>query len=268
MNLKAWITVLLFIVWILFCWKWVQSKKETCCTNQAKGPVASLPAKGIDIPIYYTLNSANPKKGNGFDNYKKTQLSELGPLDTLVIHGWYFNNENNPDSLAKSRAENLKSFFGDIAGNRIKILTERHSGTMDPSSEGFQAASFQVIHKEGSLIKKLNDKILIYFPPNSTEKVLDPEVESYMDSLSQNMKSHPAMKIEVIGYTDSTGEKAQNIQLSKRRANFLKANLFKKGIDTSRIKSDGLGPVNFIANNDSPEGRSKNRRVELTLVNP
>lgn len=268
MNFKAWIIIILFLAWSFFSWNWINSQKNTCCNANTQVVQKVLPAPSLSFPLYFTLNSAEAKTGPGFKAMKDNQLAQMGPSDTLIIHAWYFGNEPSGDSLGQARAESIKALFSELDKNRIKVLLEKHAGNMDPSSEGFEAASFNTIHKKGSLIEKLNNKIRIYFPLNSSEKSLEPEVENYLDSLSEDMKSRLDLRVQINGYTDSLGDKIQNIKLSQKRADFVKKRLIIKGIDSSRIKSQGLGPDYPIADNRTLTGQSKNRRVELNLINP
>ena len=80
------------------------------------------------------------------------------------------------------------------------------------------------------------------------------------------MKKNPDLKVEVDGHTDSTGTAAYNKTLSVKRAKSIKDHFVSRGIDTNRLTTKGFGFTNPAASNDTKEGRSKNRRVELTPV--
>ena len=68
------------------------------------------------------------------------------------------------------------------------------------------------------------------------------------------------------GYTDTTGSAAVNDRLSRQRAKAVKRVLVGMGVDPVQVKALGHGERNPIADNVSPEGRAKNRRVEVALV--
>jgi outer membrane protein OmpA-like peptidoglycan-associated protein len=72
--------------------------------------------------------------------------------------------------------------------------------------------------------------------------------------------------IEIFGYTDNTGKPEYNLTLSQRRAESVKDYLVSKGLKSSRFKTSGLGIADPIATNDTPEGRSQNRRVEFAIT--
>jgi outer membrane protein OmpA-like peptidoglycan-associated protein len=80
------------------------------------------------------------------------------------------------------------------------------------------------------------------------------------------MQSHPALRFRIEGYTDSTNTDQYNLDLSKRRAQAIVAWLVEHGIVADRLRSEGYGKNNPVADNDTPQGRSLNRRVEVSLV--
>ena len=80
------------------------------------------------------------------------------------------------------------------------------------------------------------------------------------------MKNTTDLKIRVEGHTDNIGSEKYNLNLSKKRAESIKAYLVGKGIDESRITSIGYGFSKPRAGNDTKEGRALNRRAELIPV--
>lgn len=72
--------------------------------------------------------------------------------------------------------------------------------------------------------------------------------------------------VRVEGFTDSSGAEAYNQKLSERRAQTVEEHLAAAGIDRSRIEVVGMGESNPIASNDTAEGRAKNRRVEIKVI--
>jgi OOP family OmpA-OmpF porin len=78
----------------------------------------------------------------------------------------------------------------------------------------------------------------------------------------------PTWKIKIVGHTDNVGSDASNLELSKKRAIAVSNYLVTKGVDASKITTDGKGESMPIATNDTPEGRDKNRRVEFTILKP
>ncbi|GAB4373035.1 MAG: hypothetical protein Kow0062_09800 [Acidobacteriota bacterium] len=75
----------------------------------------------------------------------------------------------------------------------------------------------------------------------------------------------PDLKVRVEGHTDSTGSEEYNLRLSQRRAESVVAFLVQEGVDPGRLEAVGYGMSKPIADNSTPEGRRKNRRVELII---
>jgi outer membrane protein OmpA-like peptidoglycan-associated protein len=74
------------------------------------------------------------------------------------------------------------------------------------------------------------------------------------------------MRIEISGHTDSTGDAAANLQLSKDRANVVYQELIKNGVEATRLTATGYGSAKPVATNDTEDGRQKNRRTEFKIL--
>ena len=102
----------------------------------------------------------------------------------------------------------------------------------------------------------------IYFDTDSDR--MKPESAAVLKMVAQGLQKNPNLKLEVDGYTDSTGDAQHNQVLSQKRAEAVKSVLVSQfGIDASRLTTGGLGAANPIASNDTPDGRAQNRRVEF-----
>lgn len=84
--------------------------------------------------------------------------------------------------------------------------------------------------------------------------------------LIEVMQLKPELKIEIAGHTDSDGDDAANLNLSKQRAEAVKSYLISKGIDGTRIKTVGYGETRPVADNASAQGKAKNRRTDITIL--
>jgi outer membrane protein OmpA-like peptidoglycan-associated protein len=87
-----------------------------------------------------------------------------------------------------------------------------------------------------------------------------------LDQVAVSLLAHPEVGIEIAGYTDSTGAGALNIRLSAARAAAVQAYLRRRGVSPQRMRAAGYGPAHPVAPNATPEGRARNRRVELHQV--
>jgi serine/threonine protein kinase len=87
-----------------------------------------------------------------------------------------------------------------------------------------------------------------------------------IENLSTVLNENPNVIIEMSSHTDDTGNNGANIRLSADRANAVKKEFMKNGIDPSRIKSVGYGGSKPIADNETQEGRRTNNRIEIVII--
>jgi len=88
----------------------------------------------------------------------------------------------------------------------------------------------------------------------------------YLDDVTTTLKQYPDTRIIIEGHTDSEGDDATNLELSKQRAETLQTYFAKNGIKAERITTNGYGESRPIENNDTAEGRKQNRRVEIHFM--
>ncbi|HFC54178.1 MAG TPA: OmpA family protein [Gammaproteobacteria bacterium] len=98
-----------------------------------------------------------------------------------------------------------------------------------------------------------------------SDKLL-PESRAVLDGVAETLIKHPEMRVEVAGYTDSTGSRAFNERLSYRRAKMVRSYLITKGVAPDNLTAKGYGPADPVASNSTAEGRAQNRRVELHIL--
>jgi outer membrane protein OmpA-like peptidoglycan-associated protein len=84
--------------------------------------------------------------------------------------------------------------------------------------------------------------------------------------VAQAMKDYPKLKVRIEGHTDSKGKPAYNKKLSDRRAKSVRTFLIKEGVDPSRMVAIGYGMDRPIDDNDTEDGRDRNRRVEFFII--
>jgi outer membrane protein OmpA-like peptidoglycan-associated protein len=95
---------------------------------------------------------------------------------------------------------------------------------------------------------------------------LKPESIAELDNLVDLLNENPTMTIQINGHTDNVGKPADNLALSNNRAKAVVDHLVKKGIDTKRLKWKGFGETRGIGDNNTEDGRAKNRRTELQVL--
>jgi outer membrane protein OmpA-like peptidoglycan-associated protein len=94
---------------------------------------------------------------------------------------------------------------------------------------------------------------------------LNPGAARKLDQLAQFLNEHKDRRVQIDGFTDSVGTDAYNEQLSQRRADSVKSALLVRGVDASRIGTEGYGKAYPVANNNDSGGRQLNRRVEVVI---
>lgn len=105
----------------------------------------------------------------------------------------------------------------------------------------------------------------IYFDVN--KDVVKAESFGTLSEIAKTLKENPSVKIKIIGYTDSDGDDAKNLDLSKRRSAAVKSALSTEfGVEGARIETDGKGESEPISPNTTAEGKAKNRRVEFIKI--
>lgn len=122
----------------------------------------------------------------------------------------------------------------------------------------------------GVQVRRNGDQLDLIMPGNITFDTNEYSIRSgfhpVLDSVSTILYKYTDTRLRVTGHTDSTGSRDYNYNLSNRRATSVANYLAEKGIDQSRLISQGMGPDQPVASNDNESGRASNRRVELQIV--
>ncbi|MGB3110377.1 MAG: OmpA family protein [Psychrobacter alimentarius] len=98
------------------------------------------------------------------------------------------------------------------------------------------------------------------------DKAVIPDVnKAFLDRAAKIMAEVPDMNLVIIGHTDSQASDAYNMELSRERADSVKAYLVSQGIDESKLSTKGMGETDPIADNSTEQGRFRNRRIEFMV---
>ncbi len=128
----------------------------------------------------------------------------------------------------------------------------------------------QQLEGTGVSVTRMGDNITLNMPGNVTFATnsadLNGQFFNVLDGVAMVLKEYEKTVVEVAGHTDSTGSDQYNQALSERRAQTVSNYLANRGILATRLLTVGAGESRPIATNDTPEGRSLNRRVEITIV--
>ncbi len=114
--------------------------------------------------------------------------------------------------------------------------------------------------------KKIFTKALQGIQFESGKAVLKSSSYSILNQVVTVMRENPTYMLEINGHTDSQGDDAKNLQLSKNRADAVKTYLVNKGIDGARLMAEGYGETIPVADNATAAGRALNRRVEFKVI--
>jgi outer membrane protein OmpA-like peptidoglycan-associated protein len=193
-----------------------------------------------------------------------TVNGEMVTLPAIHAAGTYFNehtevfvldDEDNPMSLG-SRTTLIGG--GPPTGSHAVKITFRCTGSS--STRLPESAADRL---ERSLLKTGRAEVYdIYFDFNSDR--IREQSDSTLRDIATVLKRHPEWKLSIEGHTDSIASDRFNLELSQRRAAAVKLALTGRfSVDPPRLTTSGYGESRPIDRNDTPEGRARNRRVEL-----
>jgi outer membrane protein OmpA-like peptidoglycan-associated protein len=132
-----------------------------------------------------------------------------------------------------------------------------------------EAALRKSMANTGVEVKREGDQIKLIMPGNITfatdSSAIAPSFYSPLNNLAGSLKQFNQNMIEIVGYTDSTGARQHNMDLSQQRAQSVATYLTSQGVDPSHLAVAGMGPDQPIASNADVNGRAQNRRVEVNL---
>lgn len=120
------------------------------------------------------------------------------------------------------------------------------------------------VDRDGCIIEQTVSLRSINFEFNQ-DRLTEPSKET-LDKVAMAMKGQPALTVTIGGHTDSLGADAYNMKLSQRRANAVRSYLISTGVPAGNLVAKGYGESTPVADNDSEEGRTQNRRVEFTVL--
>jgi peptidoglycan-binding protein ArfA len=103
----------------------------------------------------------------------------------------------------------------------------------------------------------------LYFTQSTAD--LLPASRPTLNTLAQELRQRPALRLEIAGHTDNVGEADRNLRLSQQRAQVVRRYLVQQGIDSLRLTARGYGGTRPVADNRDPQQRPRNRRVEVVV---
>ena len=226
--------------------------------NSLKIPVSQVSADGLkmtiqarradETPVFIEVVRAEPKRSEVGIRTGVVGISELQA--SSQIHDALKELLGRKDHELAKTAGIPKSQM-DATEPQPEILAKRDPGpkTDEPSSISFA--------------KRAPPELTIYFVRDSNE--LRPSETAKLDKVVEIISQQPELRLILNGYTDSVGSTDYNLMIAEGRASSIKLYLVAKGVNPLQIIVAGKGARDFVATNDSEEGRSLNRRVEIQL---
>jgi len=251
---------------------------------------APLNSKGDDTNFSISAEgmgyfSSSRLDGSNYDIFQIELPDELKPKPTVVVQGVVSNSKTEEPIGAVVLIEDINS--GELisvnksnssSGEYLVVLPVGRNYSVSASSKGFffysqsfelpADTSYQEIINNIALepIEKGTKVILnnIFFESGRAE--LKPISYVELNKAADLLKDNATMVIEIGGHTDNLGSDDLNLALSQKRADAVQKYLILAGIDESRVRSKGYGETQPIADNNTEEGRAKNRRTEFEIV--
>ena len=267
-KLFALFLLLLFVLLAWLSWNWYK-ENIICCgdSDKVETTTKAAPEAVKYGPLVFDWNSSKAKINDLWPNQKNEILAGLADGKILRIEGPYFADETNAttfENLGLARADAVKQLLVDtIPSEKMEIASKLVNFLDDAKTKSFGGTVLNwKVRNEN--IQEIDNKVLIYFPYNSTKKIDNANINSYLGNVAKVMAGNNK-KVTLTGHTDNVGNPAFNKKLGLQRAVSMKNLLVKLGIDADRISVASQGQAQPIATNDTEEGRQKNRRVELEI---
>jgi len=165
-----------------------------------------------------------------------------------------------------ARVEEVEDQLGEVALQQSALKERLDAQTR--IREQFETIEKLFTREEARVLRDGDDVIVRLVGLNFAvgAAVIEPRYFALLTKVQQAVKTFPNCAITVEGHTDSFGGDAMNLKLSQQRAEAIEAYLVANmQIEPSRINSVGYGESQPIANNETPEGRSRNRRIDIVI---
>jgi OmpA-OmpF porin, OOP family len=202
-------------------------------------------------------------------------LVPLAILGALILAWLLFRSMSAPKEAVETTASatsNAAGAVGNAANSAWAALGEMIKVKLPDGTE-LNAPALGV---EARLVKYLDDPNLAVADDtwfdfdrllfDTGAATLQPASQEQLNNIAAILKAYPKAKVRIGGYTDNTGDAANNVKLSQQRADNVMAELAKLGVDAPRMEAKGYGEEHPVADNATEEGRQKNRRISLHIT--
>lgn len=218
---------------------------------------------GLEAAGFAPLYECAAQECGGFDFRYALPLLPEPEMHVDLVDYQYFIAQNGPDVVALVASRTSESGF--IQATQIRGA--QHSA---PTRAPRLPTATKPITTAAPLAQQLSQnghaalEDLVF---SSGAAALEPQDYASLQALADYLKATPQARAALVGHTDATGALAGNIALSKRRAQAVRERLVEKwDVSPDQITAEGAGWLAPRATNDTPEGREKNRRVEVVIT--
>jgi outer membrane protein OmpA-like peptidoglycan-associated protein len=244
--------------------------KDSPLFNRMPNMVIGLCSSNFD-EMEIPMNAENIQKKEG----TKTFIQYNYSLEEATAPSFFQIVKNFENAIIKtggkriyySKEAGVATLFTQSAGKDIWVVLNDGAGA---KLGNFELSILEIEGMKqdiaaGEMLEALNKtgSIALYINFETGKSVIKPESQSTIDQVAQLLTENKALKISVEGHTDNVGAVQTNQTLSENRAKAVMNAVAAKGIDKSRLVSKGWGQSKPIADNNTEDGKAKNRRVEI-----
>ncbi len=162
-----------------------------------------------------------------------------------------------------------------VGGEKGALIGAGIGGAAGAATGGYMDIQASKLREQltgtGVQVLRDGDNVRLIMPNSITfdtnESTIKTSANKVLDSVALVAKEYDKTKLQIVGYTDSSGNDKINIPLSQKRAVAVANYLALRGVNAARLNAYGAGAQNPIASNATAEGKAQNRRVEITLIN-
>lgn len=251
----AFIIFLLFLLLAWLSWSWYKGT-VACCEKET----ATTVKYG---PLIFDCNTKKAITNDLWPNKRAEIIGNKKQGKKLLIVAPYFNNEN--EEIGITRAKNVaKLFQPEIALEQIEFGTRKGGDCKETMINDMHESRYKWVIRNDEIIEHLYETHVFYHY-DSDHEVKKANIDAYFTELATFLKES-SDKIIITGHTDSDGTDEYNIELGLKRAEEFKSHLTGLGVSEAQIKVASEGKAHPMADNTNLEGRRKNRRVEIKII--
>lgn len=229
--------------------------------SDREGGYGALDLYKFDLPENLRPNPVSYARGTVFSSVSFKKLGarfQLMDLETQDIVVESYSNEQTGEFLVTLPAG--RDYGLNVYRSGYLFYSDQFTLAESTSLDPFELEIPLQPIKEGSKIILSN----IFFDTNKAD--LKKESMAELEKMIEFLALNPDVRVEISGHTDSVGSEDDNLDLSQRRADAVVEYLVNYGIDSDRLVAKGYGEKAPIADNETEEGRQKNRRTEFEIL--